>query len=179
MPAALRSAFVAAFWFAARARSKNAYLQPQKLQRLMYLAQCAFAARHGGRRLMPAVFVAEEAGPIEPNVHLALAAGRPDIDIEARIPSEAAAVLDDVWGRYGHCSTEHLTRITCDTAAYRLARRRGDGAEIDGDLMRLSSTARDAGTALPPARPKVLRTHTGRAVAIAAWTPGTKPTSLG
>jgi uncharacterized phage-associated protein len=178
MPAAAKSAFDIAFKFADKALDKNEYLQPQKLQRLMFLAQCAYAVRHRGRRLMPAVFVADELGPIEPNIHLAFSRGRPDIDVDPRLPEDAQAVLDDVWNRFGHCSTEHLTRITRDTLAYRLARQRGEGAEIDRDMMRLSFTGDEAKPAtLPVARPKIMRTQTGRSVSVNAWTPAEKPIS--
>ena len=178
MPAAAKSAFDIAFKFADKALGKNEYLQPQKLQRLMFLAQCAYAVRHRGRRLMPAVFVADDLGPIEPNIHLAFSRGRPDIDVDPRLPEDAQAVLDDVWNRFGHCSTEHLTRITKDTLAYRLARQRGDGGEIDPDMMRLSLVGDDAKPAtLPTARPKIMRTQTGRPVSVNAWTPAEKPIS--
>jgi uncharacterized phage-associated protein len=175
MPAAANSAFDIAFKFADNALDKNEYLQPQKLQRLMFLAQCAYAVRHRGGRLMPAVFVADELGPIEPNIYLAFSKGRPDIDVDPWLPEDAQAVLDDVWNRFGHCSTEHLTRITRDTLAYRLARQRGDGAEIDLDMMRLSFAGDDVSPApLPVTRPKMMRTQSGRSVSVKAWTPAEK-----
>ena len=178
MPAAAKSAFDIAFNFADKALDKNEYLQPQKLQRLMFLAQCAYPVRHRGRRLMPAVFVADELGPIEPNIYLAFSKGRPDIDVDPRLREDAQAVLDDVWNRFGHCSTEHLTRITKDTLAYRLARQRGNAAEIDHDMMRLSFDADDAMPAtLPVTRPKIMRTQTGRSVSVKAWAPTEKPIS--
>lgn len=178
MPAAAKSAFDIAFIFADKALNENEYLQPQKLQRLMFLAQCAYAVRHRGRRLMPAVFVADDLGPIEPNIHLALSKGRPDIDVDPWLPDGAQAVLDDVWNRFGHCSTEHLTRITKDTLAYRLARQRGNGANIDHDMMRLSFNSDDAmPTALPVTRPKIMRTQSGRSVSVKAWAPTEKPVS--
>jgi len=53
MRAILDSASSAAFWFADKALSRNDYLQPQKLQRLLFLAQACHAALHPGRTLMP------------------------------------------------------------------------------------------------------------------------------
>lgn len=177
MPAAVKSAFVVAFWFADMALNENEYLQPQKLQRLMFLAQCTYAVRHRGRRLMSAAFVADELGPVEPNIHLALSRGRPDMEVDPNLPAGAETVLEDVWSRFGHCSAEHLARICKETLAYRLARERGDGAEIDLDMMRLSFAGSDAkpGT-LAVARPKMMRTQSGRPVSVKAWTPTAKPT---
>ena len=180
MPTAAKSAFDVAFNFADKALGKNEYLQPQKLQRLMFLAQCAYSGRHRGRQLMPAVFVADELGPVEPNIHLAFSKGRPDIDVDPWLPEDAQAVLDDVWHRFGHCSTEHLTRVTMDTLAYRLARQRGSGSEIDLDMMRLSFAGDDAKPAtLAAKRPKMMRTQSGRPVSVAPWTPAEKPISGG
>jgi len=177
MPAAVKSAFVVAFWFADMALNENEYLQPQKLQRLMFLAQCTYAVRHRGRRLMPAAFVADELGPIEPNIHLALSRGRPDMAVDPNLPADAETALDEVWKRFGHRSAEHLARICKETLAYRLANERGDGAEIDLDLMRLSFAGSDAKSGTRPvARPKMMRTQSGRPVSVKAWTPTAKPT---
>ena len=40
MPAAVKSAFDVAFWFADTALHDNEYMQPQKLQRLLFLSEC-------------------------------------------------------------------------------------------------------------------------------------------
>ena len=66
MPADVENAFDIAFWFADTALNENEYLQPQKLQRLLFIAQAYYTVAFNGRKLMPAVFIAEEMGPIEP-----------------------------------------------------------------------------------------------------------------
>ena len=63
----VESTFDVALWFQDRARREDTNLQAQKLQRLLYLAQSYYSAMNYGRKLMPAVFVAQEMGPIEPN----------------------------------------------------------------------------------------------------------------
>ena len=66
--AATESCFDVALWFVEKARFDNSYIQAQKLQRLLWLAQGHNAATYHGRKLMPATFVAKSVGPVEPNV---------------------------------------------------------------------------------------------------------------
>ncbi len=176
MPAAVESAFDVAFWFADMALNENEYLQPQKLHRLMFLAQAYYAAANSGRRLMPAVFVAEEFGPIEPTIYKAFSKGRPDVDVDLIMPEDVESFLRGIWRRFGHHSTERLTRITNETAAYRQALRRGRRAEIGHESMRRSfAAAREAPALDQVLKPKVLRSQAGRSVAVRAWVPGTRP----
>ena len=167
MPADLDSAFDVAFWFADQALNSNEYLQPQKLHRLLFLAQAYYAVAFAGRKLMPAVFVADEMGPIEPNLFRAFSRGRPDVDIELFMPPEIDSFLRNIWGRFGHLSADRLTRLTKRSEAYQKAHKRGRRAEIPLDLMRLSFTREEAGPAaarLVP--PKVMVTQSGRPVKI-------------
>ena len=64
---AVSAAFDVASWFLDRARTDDAAFGLQKLQRLLYLAQGLYAvlAQPPGGLLMPAVFVADESGPVE------------------------------------------------------------------------------------------------------------------
>ncbi len=176
VPAAVESAFDVAFWFADMALDENEYLQPQKLHRLLFLAQAYYAVANSGRRLMPAVFVAEEFGPIEPGIYKAFVKGRPNIDVDLILPEDVDSFLKGIWRRFGRQSTERLTRITNETAAYRQALKRGRRAEIGHDSIRRSfAAAREAPALDQVLKPKVLRSQTGRPVAVRAWVPGTRP----
>ena len=88
MPADVSNAFDVAFFFVDMALSENTYLQPQKLQSLMFLSQSYYALAFEGRKLMPAVFVADERGPLEPNIYMAFSKGRPDLDVDYFLPPE-------------------------------------------------------------------------------------------
>ncbi len=172
MPAAVDNAFDVAFWFCDTALNNNEYLQPQKLQRLMFLAQGYHAAAHGGRRLMPAIFVASEMGPIEPHTYAAFAKGRPDIEVNLFMPEGVEPFLEGIWRRFGHISAERLTRMAKSTLAYKSARERGQRAEITIESMCLSFTRGDQTPDLNQViRPRVLRTQTGRPVTVTAWAP--------
>lgn len=175
MPADVNSAFDVAFWFADTALAENEYLQPQKLQRLMYLAQAYYAVAFKGRKLMPAIFVADELGPMEPNIYLAFSRGRPDIDVELFLPHEVDSFLSGVWGRFGHFTMDRLNELTNDTLAYRQARSIGDRAEITIQAMRQSFTRDTRAPGIGQiVKPKIMRTQDGKPVVVKAWVPGEK-----
>lgn len=172
MPAAVKSAFDIAFWFADRALADNEYLQPQKLQRLLFLSHAYYASISGGRKLMPAVFVADELGPVEPNVYLAFSKRRPDVDIDIFLPEDVEPVLMEIWRRFGRRSSDALTELTKETAAYREAARRGPRAEIAFEAMRrcFSQSDKPAGGRGLASR-RLMRTQDGRPVQVKAWVP--------
>ena len=117
-PAAVQSSFDVAYWFVDRALNDNEYIQPQKLHRLMFLSQAYFAVAYDGRPLMPAVFVADQFGPIEPNVFRACSIQRPPIET---VPlSEAVSqFLDSVWRRFGSQSANSLSTLVNGHPPYR------------------------------------------------------------
>lgn len=163
---AARAAFDVAVWFLDRARADDVHLPLQKLHRLLFVAQAAYAP---GGMLMPAVFVADELGPVEPNLQRLLGDGRPD-DLMAEPPAQPAlALLEDVWRRFGHMPPERLNALVAKNAAYAAALAAGRGSVIaQGDL---------AGSFAPaPAKlaedVRMLRSQSGAAVAVRAWTPG-------
>lgn len=175
MPADVSNAFDVAFFFADTALAENEYLQPQKLQGLMFLAQAYYSVAFKGRKLMPAVFVADERGPLEPNVYMAFSKGRPEIDADLFLPHEVEGFLDAIWRRFGHFSTEKILSMTKETTAYKRARKRGNRAEIDIVDMQLSFIRAEKTPGVEQVvKPKVYRTQSGRPVTIKSWSPGSK-----
>lgn len=173
MTSATKTAIDVAFWFSDHALNQNEYLQPQKLQRLLFLAQAYYAVAYDGRTLMPAVFVADDLGPIEPNVFKAFSKGRPDLDPDLFLSMEIEEFLDAVWRRFGHHSSEHLTRLSKRTKAYQSAFKKARRTEISLDAMRLSfvrsAETPDVGSVV---KPKVMRSQDGKTVEVKSWTPG-------
>lgn len=173
MPAAVESAFDVAFWFADTALNSNEYLQPQKLHRLMFLAQAYYAVLNKGAKLMPSMFVASDMGPIEPTIYVAFSKGRPDVEVNLFMPEGVEEFLDTIWRRFGHYSADRLTKLTKATPAYKLARKRGQRAEISHRSMMMAfSRAEETPAADQVFRPKVMRSHTGKPVTVKAWVPG-------
>jgi uncharacterized phage-associated protein len=176
MRAAMKSVFEVAFWFADTALNENEYLQPQKLQRLLFLAQAYYSVANQGQKLMPAVFVAEEMGPLEPNVYMAFSRSRPDMEVDLFVPSDVEGFLMSIWRRFGHHSPERLTQMAKKTLAYQQAYKKGPRTEIPIEEMRLSfSRAEEAPSIDQVVKPKVMVTQSGKPVTVKSWVPGTKP----
>ena len=119
-----------ALWFMDQARRDDDYLQPQKLQRILYISQGSYAALHHGRKLMPAMFVAGETGPQDPNVLRLFENGRPTNLGEPDIPIEVTHFLDTMWRRYGHHATDYLNQQIKHHDIYKKALKKGLNEEI-------------------------------------------------
>jgi uncharacterized phage-associated protein len=170
LPPAVRTALDVATWFLDRARADDTHLPFQKLHRLLYLAQSLFAAQNGGL-LMPAFFQAEEIGPIEPNLQRLLADGRPE-DLLVETPTgQVRDFLESVWERYAHMPVERLNDQVAKNGAYRNT---APGYIIDTAAMALAVAAPVPALA-PPVR--VLRSQSGAAVAVRAWSPASLASS--
>jgi uncharacterized phage-associated protein len=171
VPAAGTS-FDIALWFMERARTEDSYLQPRKLQSLMFLAQAHFAAAYGGRRLMPSVFVFDDGGPLDPNVYRAFEHGRPTIT-ETPLDRDVLVFLDAIWRRYGDTDALRLDQLIARRGEGEAAVCRRDGSEVDLAAMRRMFSS-DSIARRGPTR--TLRSHTGRPVTVRKWVPG-RPSS--
>ncbi|MCP5368250.1 MAG: hypothetical protein H6907_13435 [Hyphomicrobiales bacterium] len=175
MTPAVKSAFDVAFWFSDTALNHNEYLQPQKLHRLLFLAQAYYAVAYRGQMLMPAVFVADEMGPIEPNLYVAFSRGRPDVEVDIFLTESVEAFLDGIWRRFGHRGADSLTRLAKESDAYRQAFAKGNRSHIPLASMQVSFTRAERTPSVNQVmRPKVLRSQTGRPVSVSAWSPPTR-----
>jgi hypothetical protein len=171
---AARTAFDVAVWLLDRARADDMHLPLQKLHRLLFIAQAAYAGRagDGGGLLMPALFLAEELGPIEPNLERLMVDGRPE-ELPAEALSRGAAdFMEDIWRRFAHMPTERLNGLVAKNAAYAAALAAGRGSVI--------AQASLAGSFAPaPAKIaadlRMLRSQSGTPVAVRAWRPGMAP----
>ncbi|MBL4692575.1 MAG: hypothetical protein JKY92_04520 [Magnetovibrio sp.] len=179
MTFASNSTFDIAFWFADQALNENEYLQPQKLHRLLYLAQAFYAIAYDGQKLMPAVFVADDMGPIEPTMFQAFSNGRPDVNVELFLASDVEIFLMSIWRRFGHQKPEQLSKMTNRNAAYSIALRKGPRTEISLHSMVTTfkaETEKKAATPVQPVNPdeRVFRTQDGASVQVKSWAPGLK-----
>ena len=167
------SVFDVAFWFADRALNENEYLQPLKLQYLLYLSQSYYAIAYNGRKLFPAIFVTGEEGPIEPSLNRAWSRGRPNFDGIEKLNDDVKVFSDSIWRRFGHHSAGHLAKLCRKTPAYQTANKIEKHAEI---IFVQSTNEMSLGQELPEleqvVKPKLVRSsNTGRAVEVKAWSP--------
>ncbi len=172
-PAAVETVFDVAFWFTDRALNDNEYLAPLKLQFLLFLAQAYYAVAHDGHKLAPAVFVAEEVGPIEPSVYRAWSQGRPNFEADLFLPEEVEELLESIWNRFGHHSQEHLTRLVRKNPAYQASFDYALRTEIPLKAMHLSfRKAHESPPVEKIVKPRILHSpQHGAPVAVQAWRP--------
>lgn len=179
-PPVCDSAFDVAFWFIHRASEDNEYLQPQKLQRLLYLAQAYYGVAARGQKLMPCVFVTSALGPVEPATWRAFEHGAPDIAF-LPVPATQKHFLDSLWRRFGSHSVDYLTKMTVNHPPYQEALQAGKRAEISyASMMKYygrKPAAGDTGDRIAAPgidnvmRPQVMRSHKGRPVSVHRWAP--------
>ena len=171
MPAAVDSSFDVAIWFMDWALADNLYMQPMKLQRLLYLAQSYYTVIYPGKCLMSSVFVADLLGPLEPNLYRAFKNGRPETEVRP-VDGKVRNNLDSVWRRFGHYTAEDLYTKLCDHPPYSDAYDKAPGEEISLAAMyefyalQTASLTPDTTTVLPA---KIMRSHTGRPVSVKKW----------
>jgi uncharacterized phage-associated protein len=172
-PTATPSVFAVAAWFIARAAAAERGLPPLKLHALLFLAQGLFARNTGGRMLMPAVFVADERGPIEPNLEAVAANGWDGYEAAGGLTAAVERFLEVVWERYGGVPASDLVRTVSRLPAYTAALACGVGTPVANAALHA-----DVGNAAPTATPatvtspaKSLRTQDGRRVRVSAWQP--------
>ena len=92
------------------------------------------------------------------------------------LPYEVETFLDGIWRRFGHYSTDRLSKMIKDTSAYKQAYRRGNRAKIPLEAMGLSfARAEKTPGVAQVVKPKILRTQAGKPVTVKAWVPGAKP----
>ena len=181
-PAAVDSSFDVAYWFIDRALNENEYIQPQKMHRLMYLSQAYFAVAYHGRMLMPAIFIADQFGPTEPNVFRACALQRPAIETTP-LPPIVDQFLDSIWRRFGGMSAEHLNRLVNNHPPYQDAVQKAAKCEIPLAAM-MAFYGRKAASNDPEraskigapsvdqvVRPRLMVTQSGKPVSVKRWAP--------
>lgn len=174
MRPATATSFDVAIWFLDRARAEDSYLPPRKLQCLLFLAQAHYAVIQDGQPLMPAFFVVDHGGPLDPNMYRALENGRPDIT-QTPLDEEILVFLEAVWRRYRDADALRLDQIVGRLGAGEEAVSRRDGSVVDIDAMRRMFGGRKKRK--PPSGETLSRTHNGREVRVTRWNPARKITA--
>lgn len=161
---AVESVLDVALWFQDRARYENEHLQAQKLQRLLFVAQGQYSIQFYGRKLMPATFVAHEAGPLEPNIMRFFEFGPPNIPT-LDPPAEVEEFLERIWRKFGHYSADKLGEVARAHPAYKVAIKAGHNEEIAFDSIVKGSNSK-------PKPAEKIKTADGRVVT--RWMPPKK-----
>ncbi len=166
MTFAVQSAFDVAFWFLDQASAEDNCLPPQKLHRLLFLAQAYFAVERAGAKLMPVVFVTALHGPVEPNVLRAFKHGRPNLTAKP-VTKETDEFLYGIWQRFSHLNMDHLNHLVATLSGFDQMFAAGPGTEIPMQMLY---------KILKGKKPVHLgHTHNGKS--IQRWIPGVKAAS--
>ncbi len=181
MPIAVKSSLDVVFWLSDQALNDREYIQPQKLHRLLYLSQAYFAVAYQGRKLMPATFVTDAFGPVEPTVFHAFAYGRPLMIEGNPLSGQVSHFLDGIWRRFGQYSADQLTKKVVEHAPVAMAMAKGVNEEIAFAEMvtyytqeAADRTAKSSGKVDhvdSVVKPRVMRSQTGKPVSVATWKP--------
>lgn len=174
------SLFDVAFWFLDRALEDGEYLQPQKLQRLLYLSQAYYGVLSRGQRLMPCLFLATVLGPVEPTSWRVFESGKPQLAPHP-LSDEVRHFLDSVWRRFGSHGADYLARMIMSHPPFQEAVAMGKRCEISLESMvayygrKISSPdagdLKSAPSVDQVVRPKVMRSHKGNPVNVTLWVP--------
>jgi uncharacterized phage-associated protein len=182
MAIAVKSCLDVVFWLSDQALNDREYIQPQKLHRLMYLAQAYFAVAYHGRKLMPATFVTDAFGPVEPTVFHTFAYGRPNMIEGNALSDQVSHFLDGIWRRFGQYTADQLTKKVAEHAPVAMAMAKGINEEIPFDeMVKFYTTEAAARSAKTPGhavdhvdqvvKPRVLRSQSGKPVSVVSWKP--------
>jgi len=133
-PPAARSTLDIAWWFQARCESAGEALSHIRIHFLLYLTHAHYAAEHRGRKIMPATFLATQAGPIEPNIHQLFDGDR--FAVEAHDPPRPVEdYLIEIWSRFGKKTVKQLEALIERDGAWRPVLRKGALLEIPVELL--------------------------------------------
>jgi len=190
MRPATRSTFDILCWLKARSWVSGQAFETPFLLKLLYLLQALYAASNKQRKLMPATFLATAAGPIEPDIFLALE-NNLTVSKPLTPSSEVEEFLNECFEYFQDKSLTELDFILSKDTALRSAMARGRNMEISladmslaykkglpvlgftGETKKLSPTLDESGRtnlqAAPNAEQEVRFTADGRSVT--KWMP--------
>ena len=126
---AARTSLDVAFWFKVRSDSAGQKLSQRKLQCLLYISQGLYAAKHRGRKLMPATFLTTDSGPVEPNLYQIFREGGFTVS-GAELPIAVQTYLANVWDVYGGCSADQLREEIVGNGVWKQEQMKGNRLEI-------------------------------------------------
>ncbi|MGD9639085.1 MAG: Panacea domain-containing protein [Alphaproteobacteria bacterium] len=175
---AVNSSFDVAYWFVDKALNDMEYIQPEKLQRLLYLAQAYFAVANNNQMLMPAIFIAEENGPIEPHVFCVFENSKPLLKLKP-LPKSIQDFLDSIWRKFGSHSGAYLSKVIKNHPPYYEARKKGARTPISIEAMveyyenPIPQNTQENTLPTPRLdqvlRPRVMRSQDGKPVSVSKW----------
>lgn len=169
---ATNSSIDAAYYLLQLSELDGIYLETEKLQHLLFLAQIEFAADYQNQMLMPCVFMCDKNGFFEPGLRRIFEQGRPFMP-PVKLHREAGDFLKNIWKKYGKLSIQECRSLVLKTPLYAKCHQEGKttvltwNSLIDNLHIYAKMNLRDN---LSTPRRKVLVSQNGPVV-VSQWTP--------
>lgn len=107
-----------AYWFFNRAEEDSSFINMDKIQHLLFLAQVNYASKNNMEVLMPCVFICDKDGFNEPSLKCILSQGRPFMP-PVQLGEKVNNFLENIWNKYGSIPMEQLSTFIKSTRAYK------------------------------------------------------------
>lgn len=111
------SAIDVAYWFINRAEKDGSFIDDEKLQHLLFLAQVHFATSNNMEILMPCLFVCDDKGFFEPTLTTIFAHGRPFMPPKT-MSDKVSAFLEGIWVKYAKIPLVEITYLIKSSSCY-------------------------------------------------------------
>ena len=113
-----------AYWFINKAKQENIYLETEKLQHLLFLAQNQYALEQKGKMLMPCLFLCGDDGFFEPTLKKIFAQGRPILHL-TQLTQNVTSFLEKIWQEFKELSIAQIRYIIMQKPIYTKCREQG------------------------------------------------------
>lgn len=114
---AVNSSLDIANWFFKKSESEGFYLENEKLQHLIFLAQVHYALTNNLKYLMPSLFVCDKSGFADLNLNKTLSFGRPLMESPV-FSLEINNFLNLIWQKYSAMSIRDLAEFIKNSDTY-------------------------------------------------------------
>lgn len=114
---AVNSALDVANWFFKQAEREEIYLENEKVQHLLFLAQVHYALLNNKDYLSPSLFICDDNGFTEPNLAKTLSFGRPLMN-RPDFPTQLNSFLTLIWKKYSPLSIRDLSSFIKNSPTY-------------------------------------------------------------
>ena len=164
---ATNSSLEVAYWFINRAKSDNIYLETDKLQHLLFIAQQRYAQQNDSAMLMPSLFSCDDKGFFEPTLRSFFSQGRPYMPV-FQLDRSVSVFLEQIWNEFYSLSVADCRKVITNTSLYESFYQKGSVSVVPFDVMSKKDTYTPQTSV--PFHKKILLSQNGPVV-VSQWAP--------
>lgn len=165
---ATNSSLDVAYWFLKRAEVDSVYLETEKLQHLLFVAQNKYAQTHYRAMLMPCLFLCDDKGFFEPTLKKLFAQGRPSIS-SVHLNNSLTAFLEQIWQELSPLSLSQCKQLITSLPIYSLCYKKGITSVVSWEKLS-SQYGIQQNDISKPFHKKILVSQNGPVI-VSQWTP--------